>query len=71
MKSRITDNDFQYQVAKIVKWLEKGQFVTLTIKTSKSGSRDDAEDLKKKVEKAVAENKDIIEKDSRLSIKIS
>ena len=38
LKSRISDNDFQYQAAKIVKWLEKGQFVNVTIKVAKGSS---------------------------------
>ena len=71
MKSKITDNDFQYQVAKVVKWLEKGQFVVLTIKAARGSEKEDSEALKKKIEKVVAENKDIIPNESRLTIKLS
>ena len=39
LKSRISDNDFQFQGAKIIKWLEKGQFVSVSIKTAKSRMR--------------------------------
>ena len=68
LKSRISDNDFQFQGAKIIKWLEKGQFVSVSIKTAKSSSKDEAEEVKRKIETLVADNGDI--NASRLTIKL-
>ena len=70
LKSKISDNDFQYQVAKIAKWLEKGQFVSVTIKVASASSREDAEALKKKIEKFITDNSDLITNASRLTIKV-
>ena len=70
LKSKISDNDFQFQVAKILKWLEKGQFVSVTIKVASRGSKEDAESLKKRIEKFIADNSDVITNASRLSIKV-
>ena len=69
LKSRISDNDFQYQAAKIVKWLEKGQFVNVTIKVAKGSSPEEAETLKQKIYKLLEDNQDIIPNKSRLTIK--
>ena len=69
LKSRITDNDFQFQGDKILKWLEKGQFVSVTIKVAKSSSKDEAEDVKKKIEKLVADHGAI--NASKLTIKLT
>ena len=69
LKSRISDNDFQYQAAKIVKWLEKGQFVNVTIKVAKGSSPEEAETLKQKIYKLLEDNQDIITNKSRLSVK--
>ena len=70
LKSKISDNDFQFQVAKILKWLEKGQFVSVSIKVASRGSKEDAESLKKRIEKFIADNSDVITNASRLSIKV-
>ena len=69
LKSRISDNDFQYQAAKIVKWLEKGQFVNVTIKVAKGSSPEEAETLKQKIYKLLEDNQDIIPNKSRLTVK--
>ena len=69
LKSRISDNDFQYQAAKIVKWLEKGQFVNVTIKVAKGSSPEEAETLKQKIYKLLQDNQDIIPNKSRLTVK--
>ena len=70
LKSRITENDFNYQSTKILKWLERGNFVTVTIKVAKESSREEAENLKKRIEELLTENKDLIQSTSRLSIKL-
>ena len=70
LKSRITENDFNYQSTKILRWLERGNFVTVTIKVAKESSREEAENLKKRIEELLTENKDLIQSTSRLSIKL-
>ena len=70
LKSRITENDFSVQSAKLLKWLEKGNFVTVTIKVAKESSKEEAENLKKRIEALLTENKDLILNTSRLTIKV-
>ena len=70
LKSRITENDFTVQSAKILKWLEKGNFVTVSIKVARESSREEAENLKKRIEALLIENKDLIPNASRLTIKV-
>ena len=70
LKSRITENDFSVQSAKLLKWLEKGNFVTVTIKVARESSKEEAENLKKRIEALLAENKDSIPNTSRLTIKV-
>ena len=70
LKSRITENDFSVQSAKLLKWLEKGNFVTVTIKVARESSKEEAENLKKRIEALLAENKDSITNTSRLTIKV-
>ena len=70
LKSRITENDFTVQSAKILKWLEKGNFVTVSIKVARESSREEAENLKKRIEALLVENKDLIPNASRLTIKV-
>ena len=70
LKSRITENDFSVQSAKLLKWLEKGNFVMVTIKVAKESSKEEAENLKKRIEALLTENKDLIPNTSRLAIKV-
>ena len=53
-----------------MKWLEKGNFVTVTIKVAKESSKEEAENLKKRIEALLTENKDLIPNTSRLTIKV-
>lgn len=71
LKSKISDHDFSFQTAKIIKMLEKENFVAVKIKLAKEGANEDAERLKNKILAEVENNKDILgEKESRLSITI-
>ena len=70
LKSRITENDFTVQSAKILKWLEKGNFVTVSIKVARESSKEEAENLKKRIEALLVENKDLIPNTSRLTFKV-
>ena len=54
---------------KILKWLEKGQFVNVTIKVAKGSSPEEAETLKQKIYKLLEDNQDIIPNKSRLTVK--
>ena len=58
------------QSAKLLKWLEKGNFVTVSIKVARESSREEAENLKKRIEALLVENKDLIPNASRLTIKV-
>ena len=53
-----------------MKWLEKGNFVTVSIKVARESSREEAENLKKRIEALLIENKDLIPNASRLTIKV-
>ena len=68
LKSKISDNDFQFQAEKVIKWLGKGQFVSVTIKMAKSSSKEEAELVKSKLEKFVSDHGDL--NPSKLSVKI-
>ena len=69
MKSKITDHDFEFQVAKIIKWLQKENFVAVKIKTTRDTTSQDAERLKEKILKEVQNNEDILgDRMSRLTI---
>ena len=69
LKSKISDHDFSFQTAKIIKMLTKENFVAVKIKLARNGSSEDAERLKTKILAEVENNKDILgEKASRLSI---
>ena len=69
LKSKITDHDFSFHLAKIIKLLLKENFVAVRIKLTRDGSNEDAERLKSKILAEVENNKDILgEKVSRLSI---
>ena len=69
LKSKISDHDFSFQAAKIIKMLTKENFVAVKIKLARNGSNEDAERLKTKILAEVENNKDILgEKASRLSI---
>ena len=69
MKSKITDHDFEFQVAKIIKWLQKENFVAVKIKTTSDTTSQDAERLKEKILKEVQNNEDILgDRMSRLTI---
>ena len=70
LKSRITENDFTVQSAKILKWLEKGNFVSVSIKVARESSKEEAENLKKRIEALLVENKDLIPNASRLTFKV-
>lgn len=70
LKSRITENDFTVQTAKILKWLEKGNFVAVSIKVARESSKEEAENLKKRIEALLVENKDLIPNASRLTFKM-
>ena len=70
LKSRITENDFTVQSAKILKWLEKGNFVSVSIKVARESSKEEAENLKKRIEALLVENKDLIPNPSRLTFKV-
>ena len=72
LKSKITDHDFSFQIAKIIKMLLKENFVAVKIKLTRDGSNEDAERLKNKILAEVENNQDILgEKVSRLSITIN
>ena len=72
LKSKITDHDFSFQIAKIIKMLVKENFVAVKIKLTRDGSNEDAERLKNKILAEVENNQDILgEKVSRLSITIN
>ena len=45
--------------------------MVVTIKAARGANKEESEDLKKKLEKVLTDNKDIIANDSRLSIKFS
>ena len=69
MKSKITDHDFEFQVAKIIKWLQKENFVAVKIKTTSDTTSQDAERLKENILKEVQNNEDILgDRMSRLTI---
>ena len=71
LKSRISDHHFEFQVTKVIKWLQKENFVAVKIKVARDSSTEDAERLKEKILKEVENNKDILaEKTSRVSIVI-
>ena len=44
--------------------------MTVTIKVAKESSKEEAENLKKRIEAVLAENKDLVPNTSRLSIKV-
>ena len=71
LKSKISDHDFSFQTAKIIKMLLKENFVAVKIKLTRDGANEDAERLKGKILAEVENNQDILgEKVSRLSITI-
>ena len=55
LKSRVDDRDLDTQTTKLHKWLQKGNFVIINIKTAKRSDKKDAEAVKAKIEAKVAE----------------
>ena len=71
LKSKISDHDFSFQTDKIIKMLQKENFVAVKIKLTRDGANEDAERLKNKILSEVESNKDNLgEKVTRLSITI-
>jgi len=60
LKSKLSDHDLNFQTAKILKWLEKGHFVKIDIKVAKGSGKDEAEDIKKRIENEMSEHKDLL-----------
>ena len=72
LKSKISDHDFSFQTDKIIKMLQKENFVAVKIKLTRDGANEDAERLKNKILSEVESNKDNLgEKVTRLSITIT
>ena len=55
LKSRVDDRDLDTQTAKLHKWLQKGNFVVINIKTAKRSDKKEAEAVKARIEAKVAE----------------
>jgi len=60
LKTKLSDHDLNVQTSKMVKWLEKGNFVKVDIKIAKEGVKSDAEALKKKIEDQMLGHKDLL-----------
>ena len=68
LKSKLSDHDLSIQTSKIVKWLQKGNFVQIEIKTARDSTKEDAVKVQKKIEDVVSELKEF--NNSKLKFKI-